>query len=86
MREEIVGTVRHYYSHIGVAAITLKGELRVGDKIHVKGHTSDFVQQVDSIEKEHHKVREAHSDESIGIRVKEHSREHDEVYKIIEEE
>ncbi|MBI5492830.1 MAG: translation elongation factor-like protein [Deltaproteobacteria bacterium] len=85
MKEEMVGVVRHYYSHLGVVGIILKGEMKVGDKIHIKGHTSDFTQKVDSMEIGHHRVESAKGGEDIGIKVAEHAREHDEVYKIVEE-
>ncbi|MBI5642746.1 MAG: translation elongation factor-like protein [Deltaproteobacteria bacterium] len=82
MQEDRIGTISHYYSHLGVAAISLDGELRVGDMIHIKGHTSDFVQNVDSIEVAHHQVETAGKGDKIGIRVKEHTRVHDTVYRV----
>ncbi len=85
MKEEKIGTVRHYYSHLGVAGIVLQADLKVGDKIHVKGHTSDFTQKVDSMEIGHNRVESAKGGDDIGIRVAGHAREHDAVYKIIEE-
>ncbi|MBI5810850.1 MAG: translation elongation factor-like protein [Deltaproteobacteria bacterium] len=85
MREEIVGTVTHYYSHLGVGTVTLDNELKVGDKIHIKGHLSDFTQKVDSIQIEHKSVEKAKKGDNVGIRLSEHGREHDKVYKIIEE-
>ena len=48
--EERLGTIKHYYSHLGVAVIHLdRGQIQVGDAIHVKGHTSDFRQTVESL-------------------------------------
>ena len=85
MREERVGTVSHYYAHLGVAAIVLESTLKVGDVIHVRGHTSDFTQKVNSIEIGHHRVDKAGKGEDIGIKVIEHSREHDTVYRVVEE-
>jgi len=86
MGEQRVGTVTHYYTHLHVAAITLdKGDLKVGDTIHVKGHTSDFIQKVDSLQIEHDSVAEAKKGTSVGIKLKEHGREHDEVYKVVED-
>ena len=50
MAEEKIGVVTHYFGKLGVAAIELtEGELQAGDTIHVKGHTSDFTQTVDSV-------------------------------------
>ncbi len=85
MKEERIGVVDHYYSHLGVAAVVLEGNLKVGDTIHIKGHTSDFTQKVESIQIEHKNVPEAKKGDSIGITVKEHARDHDVVYKVVEE-
>ena len=79
---ERIGVVTHYYNHLSVAILKLeKGVLRVGDVIHIKGHTSDFSQPVESMEIEHVHVNEARPGQSFGVRVKDHAREHDVVYK-----
>ncbi len=85
MREERVGVVDHYYTRLGVATVTLEGELKRGDTIHIKGHTSDFVQKVDSMQIEHHPVEKAEKGSKVGIKVVEHAREHDTVYKVCED-
>ncbi len=80
---ERIGRVTHYYNHLSVAIIELDaGSLRVGDVVHIKGHTSDFQQRVESIEIDHVHVNEAGPGKSFGLRVKEHAREHDDVYKV----
>lgn len=80
-----IGHVTHYFGKIGVAAIELtNGELSVGDSIHIKGHTSDFTQKVDSMQIDNAEVSQARKGQSIGIRVSEHARVGDEVYKINE--
>jgi len=79
---ERIGIVTHYYNHLSVAIVQLEtGSLRVGDMIHIKGHTSDFSQPVESLEIDHVHVSEARPGQSFGLRVKEHAREHDVVYK-----
>ena len=79
---ERIGVVTHYYNHLSVAIVQLDtGSLRVGDMIHIKGHTSDFSQRVESLEIDHVHVDEARPGQSFGLRVKEHAREHDVVYK-----
>lgn len=83
MREERVGTVSHYYSHLGVAALKLDSALKIGDTIHIKGHTSDFTQTIDAMEKDHKSVAEAKRGDSIGIKVSGHGREHDAVYRVL---
>jgi putative protease len=83
MAETKIGVVTHYFGKIGVAAVEItEGELRVGDTIHVKGHTSDFSQTVDSLQVEHGSVEVVRAGESVGLKVGEHAREHDEVFKI----
>jgi len=81
--EERVGFVTHYYGHLSVAAIRLEsGSLRVGDTIRILGHTSDFRQRVDSMQIEHQPVTEAGRRQEIGLKVTEHVRENDDVYKV----
>ncbi len=81
--EEAIGTVSHYYSHLGVAIVQInKDMLKSGDTIHLKGHTTDFSQQVESMEYEHQHVEQASAGQSIGLKVKEPAREHDIVYVI----
>lgn len=82
--EQRIGVVSHYYSKINVAGIVLEDELAVGDTIHIKGHTTDFIEKVDSIQIEHETVDKAKKGDDVGIKVKEHTREHDVVYKIVE--
>jgi translation elongation factor EF-1alpha len=85
MKEKIIGVVSHYYNNIGVATITLEGQLAVGDTIRIKGHITDFTQKIESIQIEHKNVTRAKEGDDIGIKVKEYSRKYDMVYKVIEE-
>ena len=78
--EKKVGEIAHYFGKIGVAAVKIKSELKVGDTIHIKGHTTDFEQVVDSMQIEHLSVPEAKKGDDIGIKVKDHVREGDEVF------
>lgn len=83
MPEQAIGHVTHYFGHIQVAAIQItQGTLRVGDTIHIKGHTSDFTQTVDSMQIDKKPVQEAVAGQTIGLKTKEHAREHDTVYKV----
>jgi len=82
--EKEIGTITHYYTHIGVAIAELTGTLKTGQKIHIKGATSDFVQPVDSMQIEHAAVKEAKKGDSIGLKVKEHARENDKVFLVEE--
>ena len=80
--EKQVGLVAHYYTNIGVAVVELSDTLQVGDKIHIKGATTDFNQKVASMQIEHNKIEKAEKGQSIGLKVKDHVREHDIVYKV----
>ena len=85
MAEEKIGVVIHYWNHIHVAGIHLTGgELNVGDTIHVRGHTSDFTQQIDSMQVENQEVETARVGDDVGVRVIDVAREHDDVYKVTE--
>ena len=87
MSEEKVGVVVHYFNRIDVAAVELTdGELSVGDTIHIMGHTSDFTQEVTAIQIEHESVQNAPKGASVGIKVVEHARQHDEVFKVVGED
>jgi translation initiation factor IF-2 len=84
--EEEIGRVTHYFSKIGVGVIELtKGGLKVGDTIHVKGHTTDLYQKVDSMQMEHAPVLSVQKGESFGLHVEAQVREHDVVFKVIED-
>ena len=86
MTEKKIGDVAHFYAKVGVAGIEITdGELRVGDKIRVKGHTSDFTQTVGSIQIEHDEVEVAKPGDSVGVKVGERAREHDQVFKVTED-
>ena len=85
MREERVGVISHYFGHLGVAAMVLESELAVGDTVHIKGHTTDLTQKIDSIQIEHESIPVAKKGEDIAIKVKNHVREHDAVFKVLVE-
>jgi translation elongation factor EF-1alpha len=86
MSEQLIGKVTHYFGKPHVAAIEITGgELHVGDTIHVRGHTSDFTQKIDSMQIEHATVQFAKPGDSIGVQVLEHAHEHDQVYRVTPE-
>jgi hypothetical protein len=82
--EQRIGVVTHYYSHLSVVALQLEPgtTLRVGDVIHIRGHTTDFTQKVESLEVNHAPVTEVGPNDDFGLKVVEHAREHDIVYKV----
>jgi len=78
-----IGVVTHYYNHLSVATVRLEsGTLHVGDVIHIRGHTTDFSQKVDSIEVDHAAVTEVGPNDDFGLKVDEHVRENDIVFKV----
>ena len=77
-----VGEVEHYFTNINVAAVKLKDSLKVGDKIKIKGATTDFEQAIDSMQIEKDSVEKAGNGDEIGIKVKNRVREGDVVYKL----
>lgn len=83
MEEKEIGKVTHYYGNISVGIIELSDVLKVGDTIHIKGHSEDFTQTVDSMQIEHADVSEAKSGDVIGIKVIQKVHPHDKVFKII---
>jgi len=85
MTEKKLGKVTHYFSKISVAIIELTDDtLSVGETIHIKGHTSDFTQKVDSMQIEHKILEKGEIGQSIGTKVIAHAHENDMVYKVIE--
>ncbi len=86
MAEEVkIGKISHYFGKVQVAAIELTdGELAVGDTVHIKGHTSDFTQKIESMQIDRVGVPNAEKGQAVGIRVSEHARVGDEVFKLVE--
>lgn len=76
-----VGRVSHFFGKINVAIIEVKDTISVGDRIFIKGPTTDIEQTVDSMEIEHEKVQHAKTGQSIGMKVNSRVREKDIVYK-----
>jgi len=83
MQEKEIGKITHYYGHLSVGIIALSDTLKLGETIHIKGHSSDFTQSIDSMQIEHADVPEAKSGDAIGIRVAQKVHPHDKVYKVI---
>jgi putative protease len=81
-REELIGKITHYYDHIEVGIIEVtKNSIEEGEKIHIKGTTTDFEQEAKSMQVEHEQVSRAKKGDVIGLKVKDKVREGDLVYK-----
>jgi translation elongation factor EF-1alpha len=84
--EEEIGKITHYFSKINVGVLEItKGNVRIGDTIHIKGHTSDFYQKIQSMQVEHASVEFAEVGMQIGLKVESSVREGDLVFKVTEE-
>ncbi|MDD3774102.1 MAG: translation elongation factor-like protein [Patescibacteria group bacterium] len=78
-----VGEILHFFDHISVAVVkATKEKISVGDKILVKGATTNFEQEISSMQIDHAEVKEIKKGEEAGMKVDEKVREGDIVYKI----
>ena len=84
MREK-VGKVTHYFGRISVAVLELSSDLKVGDSIHILGHTTDFEQVVRSMQIEHEYIQAVGPGDDVALKVARKVRQGDTVYKISEE-
>lgn len=80
--KKLVGKVTHYFTKISVAVVELTDELKIGDRISIEGHTTNFQQIVTSMQIEHQNVEKAGPGQSIGLKVEQRVREGDLVYKL----
>ena len=86
MVEKKIGIVEHFFTKAGVAAVKIvKGELKIGDTIHIVGINTDFKQKIGSMQIEHKPVDFVKTGSAVGISVENRVREHDVLYKIPEE-
>jgi len=84
MPEEVIGEVSDFFARPVVAGIELAAPLKLGDKIHIKGHTTDLELTVDSMQINNVDVQEAKAGDAIGVKVSERVRRGDTVYKVID--
>jgi len=77
-----IGKVTHFFTKISAAVIELKASISVGDRILIKGPTTNLEQTVESMEIEHEKVTRAEAGQSIGLKMDDRVRENDTVYKV----
>jgi len=83
MPDQEIGTVTHFFGGPGVAVVKIAaGELAVGDKLRFVGHTTDFTEQVASMEVNHQKVERAKAGDEVAIQIVDRARPHDQVLKV----
>ena len=84
MPEEAVGKVNDFFARPVVAGIEMSGTLKVGDKIHITGHTTDIEMVIGSMQINNANVDEAKPGDSVGIKVPDRVRRGDTIYKVVD--
>jgi signal-transduction protein with cAMP-binding, CBS, and nucleotidyltransferase domain len=82
-KSTFIGMVKHYFNHIGVAAISLQSPLHKNDVVHFVGHTTNLKQVVSSMEIDHQQVDAAYSGDDVAMKVNERVRTSDFIYQEI---
>ncbi|MEX2032952.1 MAG: translation elongation factor-like protein [Candidatus Colwellbacteria bacterium] len=83
MKENQIGEVTHYYSHLEVAIVKFSRKVKVGEELHFKGATTDFALKIGSIQFDHKDIDEAKKGQEVGIKVSEKVRQGDKVYEVV---
>jgi U32 family peptidase len=85
MPEEQVAVIVKFFAKPSVAALqVIDGTIKKGDMLRYKGHTTDFTEEVSSLEIDNQSVDEATVGDLVGVKVKERVRENDKVYRVVE--
>ena len=82
MSEMVIGIVSDFFARPLVAGVELSAPLKVGDMIHVKGHTTDITMTVESMQIDNVNVTEAKAGDAVGIKLNDRARKGDTIYKI----
>lgn len=80
IKEKVLGKVDHFFDKISVAAVKVAAPFKVGDILHIKGHTTNFTERLESMQINHHDVQQVKKGDDVGIKVKDFVREHDIIY------
>lgn len=80
--EEKIGDVTHYFGGVSAGIIKLTGALKIGDKLHFKGATTDFEQEVTEMQIDRKDIKKAKTGDEIGVKVTDKVREGDEVFLV----
>jgi putative protease len=85
MKEQEIGYVSKFFGQISVVAIEITlGKLNIGDTIHIKGHTTDFNAEIESMQVDHKPVDSVKKGDNIGVKVAHKTRRHDKVFKLVD--
>ncbi len=79
-----IGEITHYFSHLGVGIFKFNRAVKVGEKVHIKGATSDFTQTISSMQFDHKEIKAAKKGQQVGIKIDEKVREGDKVFEVAE--
>ena len=82
MAEELVGTVTHYFPKPEVGVVKVSAEINSGDVLHFRGHSTDFEQQLTSMQVDHAPVESAAAGSEVALKVTERVRHGDQVYRV----
>jgi len=80
-----IGQITHYFDHINVAVLKFTESLHTGDTVHILGHSTDFKQEVASLQIEHKPVEEAKPGDDVALKVSQRVHVHDKVFKLTDE-
>lgn len=82
MAEEVVGTITHYFSKPEVGVVKLTAEIKLGDVLRFRGHTTDFEQEIASMQVDHGAVETAAAGSEVALKLSARVRKGDEVFKV----
>ncbi len=80
MAEKKIGTITHFFDNISVGIIKLEGDIKIGDRVKFQGATTNFEQEITSMQYEHENIESAKKGQEVGVKTNEKVREGDDVY------
>ena len=80
--DEVVGKVANYFAKAQVVVIKLEARVEIGEVLHFRGHTTDFNQEIISMEMDHEPIESAEAGSEVAIQVDERVRRRDKVYRV----
>ncbi|HQG58778.1 MAG TPA: translation elongation factor-like protein, partial [bacterium] len=78
--EKKIGTITHFFDNISVGIIKLEGDIKIGDRVRFQGATTNFEQEITSMQYEHENIESAKKGQEVGVKTNEKVREGDDVY------
>lgn len=82
MAEQLIGTITHYFPKPQVGVLKLEADVKLGDTVHLRGATTDFEQEIESMQVEHAAVETAAAGTEVAVKLNERVRAGDEAYRI----